>query len=239
MQAVVPAAGEGTRLRPLTVDRPKGLVEVAGTPLLTHCFDALLDVGVDELVVVVGYGGEAIREYYGETFRGVPLTYTEQADPCGLADALLQAEPHVHGPFVQLNGDNIIRGNLGAAITARQQTGADAILFVEEVSRARARETGVCVMDDEGRLRRVVEKPDDPPSQVVQTGFFVFTPTIFSACREVEPSDRGEYELSDAITYLVETGRRIETVRLDGWRVNVNTPSDIRRAEGRLSQRPN
>lgn len=237
MQAIVPAAGEGTRLQPLTADRPKGLVEVSGEPLLTHCFNALFSVGVDELVVVVGYHGDEIRERYGDDFRGIPVTYVEQGKPRGLAHALLQAEPYVAGPFVQLNGDNVVRANLGDAVARRRETGADAVLLVERVPRKWARETGVCVTDDDGRLRRVLEKPPDPPSRLVQTGFFAFSPTIFEACRAVEPSDRGEYELSDAVTHLLESGRCVETVRMEGWRVNVNSLDDLRRAERRLDDR--
>ena len=100
MQAVVPAAGEGTRLRPLTAERPKGLVEVAGKPLLTHVFEALSPLGVEEIVVVVGYHGDAIREHYGDSVDGVPLTYATQDRRRGLAHALLQAEPHVDGDVV-------------------------------------------------------------------------------------------------------------------------------------------
>jgi len=235
MQAVVPAAGEGTRLRPLTADRPKGLVDVAGKPLLTHCFETLLDIGATELIVVIGYRGEQIRAHYGDTFEGVPVTYARQGEPRGLAHALLRAESHVEGPFVQLHGDSILRANPGDVLARRRETDADAVLLVDEVSREEARRGGVCVTDDEGRLKRVVEKPEYPPSTLVQTSFFAFSPRIFEACRAVDPSERGEYELPDALTYLLETGGRVETVRLDGWRVNVNAPEDVDAAERRLS----
>ncbi|ESS04761.1 MAG: dTDP-glucose pyrophosphorylase, partial [uncultured archaeon A07HR67] len=88
MKAVVLAAGKGTRLRPLTDDKPKGMVEVAEKPLITHCFDQLIDLGADELVVVVGYMKEQIIDHYGDAYEGVPITYTHQREQKGLAHAL-------------------------------------------------------------------------------------------------------------------------------------------------------
>lgn len=235
MQAVVPAAGDGTRLRPLTDDRPKGLIEVAGTPLLTHCFETLVDLNVEEILVVVGYRGWQIREHYGHAFDGLPITYVRQSERRGLAHALLQAAPKVDGPFVELHGDSILRANAREVVERRRETDADAVVLVEEVSRPEARRLGVCVTDAEGRLQRIVEKPRDPPSRLVQTSLFAFSPRIFEACRAIEPSDRGEFELADAITHLLGSGGRVETVRLDGWRVNVNTPGDVEAAERRLA----
>jgi glucose-1-phosphate thymidylyltransferase len=233
MQAVVPAAGEGTRLRPLTADRPKGLVEVAGRPLLSHVFGALADLGVSGIVVVVGYRGEEIREHYGGSFEGIDLVYARQAERRGLADALLRAEPHVEDEFVCLNGDNVARANLGDVVERHRATGADATALVEDVTRERARETGVFERDDDGVVG-VVEKPDDPPSTLVARGFYAFSRRIFDACRLVTPADTGEHELSDAVDLLVSAGRRVETVPLEGWCLNVNTPADVRRAESRL-----
>jgi glucose-1-phosphate thymidylyltransferase len=225
MQAVVPAAGEGTRLRPLTADRPKGLVPVAGRPLLSHVFETLADLGVTEAVVVVGYRGEAIREHYGASHGGIDLVYARQEQRRGLARALLRAEPHVEGSFLCLNGDNVCRANLGAVVERHRETGADATSLVDDVSRARAAEGGVFELDGD-EVVGLVEKPDDPPSTLVPRGFYAFSPRIFDACRLVTPAATGEYELSDAVDLLLAAGRRVETVPLEGWCLNVNTPAD-------------
>ena len=95
MDAVVLAAGEGTRLRPLTDDKPKGMVEVDDQPILTHCFDQLVELGADELIVVVGYLKERIIDQYGDEYEGVPITYTHQREQRGLAHALLSVEEHI------------------------------------------------------------------------------------------------------------------------------------------------
>jgi len=234
-KAVIPAAGKGTRLRPLTDDQPKGLVEVAGKPLLTHVFESVAELGCTELVVVVGYRGDAIRDYYGDQFEGIPVTYVTQERQCGLADALLQAEPHVTDDFVLLNGDNVVRANLDQAVQRHHDTDADATTLVEEVSREQAQKGAVFERDGE-RVTGVVEKPAEPPSRLIPRGFYVFSPLIFSACRLVTPDDTGEYQLTDAVDLLVTAGRRLELVDLVGWCHNVNTPADRQRVAEKLEE---
>jgi len=107
MQGVVLAAGRGTRLRPLTDDRPKGLVDVGGKPLLDYPLETLVDAGVDELAVVVGYRSDDIRQHYGDRFRGVPITYTRQDEQLGLAHALLTTADIVADDFVRSSEDRL------------------------------------------------------------------------------------------------------------------------------------
>jgi glucose-1-phosphate thymidylyltransferase len=237
VQAVLPAAGRGSRLGPLTARRPKPLVPVRGRPLLAHALDAVRSV-VDGAVVVVGYRGDRIRDRFGDAYRGLPLTYVEQPARRGLADALACARPEIGGPFVHLNADNVFGGGHGAAnvrrlVARRRRTDADAALLVERVTPAAARRVGVVATDTDGRVRDVVEKPDDPPSRLVQTGCFAFTPAIFDACDALDPAHTGELELSDAVARLARAGR-VETVRLRGWRRNINTPRDRAATEARL-----
>jgi glucose-1-phosphate thymidylyltransferase long form len=234
MDAVVLAAGEGTRLRPLTEDKPKGMVDVAGQPILTHCFESLVELGADRLVVVVGYMKETIIEHYGDEYAGVPITYTHQREQNGLAHALLTAEEHVDDDFMLMLGDNVFRANLGDVVRRHQEERADAAFLVEEVPIEEAGRYGVCDTNQYGEIVEVVEKPADPPSNLVMTGFYTFTPAIFHACHLVQPSDRGEYELSEAVNLLLQSGRTIDAIGLDGWRVDVGYPEDRDEAEQRL-----
>jgi len=227
---VVPAAGEGTRLRPLTDSRPKGLVPVGGKPLLTHVFDRLIEAGVDELLAVVGYEKAAIVEHYGDAFRGHPITYVHQRERRGLGHAVLQAAPHVDEPFVLLNGDNVFGCDVSPAVRRTSADGVDAAVVVADATPEEAATTGVLEATD-GRVTGVVEKPDDPPSTLVTTGCYVLPPAVFDACRLVRPGDTGEIELTAALDLLVTAGLTVEPVRLDGPRVNVNTPADVERAE--------
>jgi glucose-1-phosphate thymidylyltransferase len=234
MKAVILAAGKGTRLRQLTDDKPKVLVEVNDKPLIEDVFDNLIEIGIDEFVVVVGYLQEKIIERYGDEYRDIPITYTHQREQLGLAHALLQAEPHIDDDFVLMLGDNIFRGNLGDVVNRQQENRTDAAFLVEEVPMEEASRYGVCDTNEYGEITRVVEKPDDPPSNLVMTGFYTFSPAIFYACHLVQPSDRGEYELPDAIDLLIQSGRTIDAIRLDGWRIDVGYPEDRNRAEERL-----
>ncbi|WP_247731488.1 UTP--glucose-1-phosphate uridylyltransferase AglF [Halovivax limisalsi] len=231
MQAVVLAAGKGTRLEPLTEDTPKALVEIDGKPIVEDVFDNLIAIGATELVVVVGHLKEQIIERYDDEYRGVPITYAHQREQLGLAHAILQAEPHVDDDFMLMLGDNVFRGNLGDVVNRQQEDRADAAFLVEEVPWEEASRYGVLDTNEYGEVVEVVEKPDDPPSNLVMTGFYTFTPAIFHACHLVQPSDRGEYELPDAIDLLIQSGRTIDALRLDGWRVDVGYPEDRDRAE--------
>jgi len=236
MDGVVLAAGEGTRLRPLTAEQPKALVTVAGRPLLEHAFDALLSVGVDRLVVVVGYRGDQIVDHYGDSYRGTPVTYVTQADRLGTAHALKQAIPVVSGPLVVLNGDNVCRANLDAAVERHRATDAAATLLVESVPREQATTTGVVETDEDGRVTGLVEKPDDPTSTLVTRGFYAFGSAIGPALDRIDPADRGEYEITDAIDDLLARGHRVETVTLEGWCHNVNEPADRERVREKLER---
>jgi dTDP-glucose pyrophosphorylase len=237
VKGIVLAAGEGTRMRPLTADRPKGLVEVAGRPLLSHCFEALLDVGVTELVVVVGYRGGRIRDHYGNRFEGVPVTYVRQAERTGSAHALLAAADHVDGDAVVMNGDNVCAANLDAVVERHRDADADATLLVETVDAEMATRTGVVERDADGTPTGMVEKPETVPGDRadVTRGFRVVTPRVLDACREIEPSATGEYELAAAVDRLLRRGGRVEAVELEGWCHNVNAPADVRAVERRLA----
>ncbi|SHG37377.1 UTP--glucose-1-phosphate uridylyltransferase AglF [Halobaculum gomorrense] len=235
MQAVVLAAGEGTRLRPLTEDKPKGMVEVDGAPILTHCFDNLVELGASELIVVVGYMKERIIQHYGDEYDGIPITYAHQREQNGLAHALLTVEDHIDDDFMLILGDNVFEANLQDVVRRQAEDRADAAFLVEEVPMEEASRYGVCDTNKYGEIVDVIEKPDDPPSNLVMTGFYTFTPAIFHACHLVQPSGRGEYEISDAIGLLLESGRTIDAIPLDGWRMDIGYPEDRDEAEQRLS----
>ncbi|MXR53006.1 NTP transferase domain-containing protein [Halovenus sp. WSH3] len=236
MQAVVLAAGKGTRLRPLTDDKPKAMVTVDDKPLVEHCFDQLIELGAAELIVVVGYERDQIVEYFGDSYRDVPITYTVQEEQLGLAHALLTVEDIVTDDFMLMLGDNIFRANLADVLRRHREDRADAAFLVEEVPPEEASRYGVCDTNDYGEIVEVIEKPDDPPTNLVMTGFYTFTPAIFHACHLIQPSNRGEYEISDAVDLLIQSGRTIDAIGLDGWRIDIGYPEDRDEAERRLQQ---
>ncbi|WP_435159378.1 sugar phosphate nucleotidyltransferase [Haladaptatus sp. DFWS20] len=236
MQAVILAAGKGTRLRPLTDERPKALVEVAGKPILTRCFETVIELDADELVVVIGYEGEKIRERYGDSFAGVPITYVRQDEQVGMAHALLQAEPQVDDDFMCMDGDCVIRSDLRPLIERQQEGGVDAVQEVEFVSTEAARVKAICDVTEENELRGIEKEPDDPPNpSLVAAGFAIYSQAMFDACADTELSVRGEYELAESIHRFVD-GKTMVAMTTDGWSVNVNTPEERKLAERRLQQ---
>ncbi len=236
MKAVVLAAGKGTRLRPLTEDKPKGMVAVDGKPILTHCLDQLVDLGADEFVIVVGYLKEKIIDHFGDEYRDVPITYTHQREQQGLAHALLGVEEHIDDDFMLMLGDNIFNANLEDVVRRQREERADAAFLVEEVPWEEASRYGVCDTNAYGEITDVVEKPAEPPSNLVMTGFYTFTPAIFPACELVQPSSRGEYEISEAIDLLIQSGRTIDAIGMEGWRLDIGYPEDRDEAEERLQE---
>lgn len=230
VHGVIPAAGEGSRLEEVTDDRPKPMVTVAGRPLITYPLDTLVEVGIDELVVVIGHRGETIIDHLGDSYRDVPITYVHQCEPLGLGHAVLQARPHIEGPFVVLNADNVFGGDLDGVIRRLDDPTIDGIIAIEEATLETACETGVVEVED-GRVTGIVERPEEPPSQLVTTGCYVLPEDVFHACALVQPSARGEYELTDAVDLLVRAGYTIEALPVDGWRVNVNRIDDMERVE--------
>ncbi|RRJ29484.1 UTP--glucose-1-phosphate uridylyltransferase AglF [Halocatena pleomorpha] len=234
MKAVVLAAGKGTRLRPLTEEKPKGMVEVAEKTILTRCFEQLRELGAEELVVVVGYMKEEIISHYGDSFEEIPITYAHQREQNGLAHALLTVEEHIDSDFMLMLGDNVFDANLGDVINRQQEDRADAAFLVEEVPYEEASRYGVCDTNNYGEITEVIEKPEKPPTNLVMTGFYTFSPAIFHACQLVQPSNRGEYEISEAIDLLVRSGRTIDAIRLEGWRMDIGYPEDQEEAEVRL-----
>jgi glucose-1-phosphate thymidylyltransferase len=135
-------------------------------------------------------------------------------------------------------GDNVFEANLADVVDRQREDRADAAFLVEEVPIEEAGRYGVCDTNDFGEITEVIEKPDDPPTNLVLTGFYTFTPAIFHACHLVQPSGRGEYELSEAIDLLIRSGRTIDAIRMDGWRVDVGYPEDRDEAERRLEAEP-
>jgi len=234
MKAVVLAAGEGTRLRPKTDDKPKPLVEVAGKPILSYCFETLLDLGITEAVVVVGYEKEKIIDRYGDTYGDLALEYAHQPERNGLAHAVLMAEPFVDDDVLVLNGDNIYRANLGAVLDRHAEAGSDITFPVDEESTDDAKGGAVCEFDADGNVVGLVEKPETPPSTTTPMAAYVLPPEVFHACELVQPSERGEYELPDAIDLLIYAGYAVETVPFEGWKHNINTPDDIEQAATKL-----
>jgi glucose-1-phosphate thymidylyltransferase len=236
---VVLAAGEGSRLRPLTDDRPKSMLEIGGKPLVSWSLGALAALRPECVVLVIGSGRERIVARLGHRFDGIPLQYADQQAPTGSADALLAAESLVGETDViaVINGDNVFAADLDHVLFRHVADRRDATLLVERLPPESA-EQGVCSVEEDGRVSRIVEHPTAAQRRVgvVSAGFYVFRRSpVFAACRRVRPSANGEREIAEAIGLMIVEGRNVGAVWLAGKRVNVNRPEDLERAERLLA----
>jgi len=216
MQTVILAAGQGTRMRPLTDRRPKPMLPVADRPLMAHTADAAVAAGASELLLVVGYEADDVRAYFGDEYRGVPVAYAVQAEQRGTAHAVRAARERLEGAFAVLNGDDIY----DPASVERLFEAAPAVGTYEVDD---PRPYGVFDIDD-GDVTGVVEKPDDPPSNRVNVGAYVL-PAEAREWLDVEASERGEEEITDVLARVVDE-RSVRAVDIDRW-MGVGRPWEL------------
>jgi glucose-1-phosphate thymidylyltransferase len=224
VRAIVPVAGFGTRLRPHTYTLPKALMPVAGKPILGHILDELLEIGVDEVVLVVGHLGEKIEAYVRENYE-VPVHFVRQERPLGNGHAIYVAREYLEDEAVLIMlGDTIFRGDFRPMLRSPVS-----LIGVREVPDPRR--FGVVEVDDHGRVLRVVEKPEHPPSNLAITGvYFIHDTSLFRRCLErlihEDRRVRGEYWLADALQLYVDAGAVVRTYPVEEW-YDCGTPEAV------------
>ncbi|MCD6453416.1 MAG: NTP transferase domain-containing protein [Dehalococcoidales bacterium] len=220
MKAIISAAGEGSRMRPLTYTRPKVMLPVANCPILEHLLVELRGAGIEEFIFIVGYHDELVRNYFGDGKRwGVTISYCNQRRQLGTADALRAAEGLVKEPFLLVNGD-IMVGREDISRIIKQDNNTLAVVEVDDV-----RELGVVELS-QGRVSHIYEKMGNPPSHMVNAGLYRFTPDIFGAVSRTPPSSRGEYELTDSLQLMIDEGCDIGYQQISRW-LNLSYPWDL------------
>ncbi|MFS8627836.1 MAG: sugar phosphate nucleotidyltransferase [Limnochordales bacterium] len=216
MKAILPVAGVGTRLRPLTHTQPKTLVHVAGKPILGHILDRLLPVGVDEVVLIVGQWGERIVEYVRREYPQLKVTAVEQPERKGLGHAVYMAKDVFKDgePALIVLGDTIFQADLREALRSGKST-----IGVRRVPNPS--QFGVVELED-GRVKRLVEKPADPPSDLAIVGIYFVRDSglLFRCLHEIIAEDikvKGEYQLTDGLQRMIERGEELLTFPVEDW----------------------
>lgn len=223
MQAVILAAGKGSRMHPLTLTRPKPLVEVAGEPLLSHIIGSL-PKSIDEVILVVGYLGQNIIDSIGDTHKGRRMQYVWQTETRGTAHALEQARELLHGSFLLLYGDDLI----DTESIERALAHPACLLSYEHPE---PKNFGVILLNPDGTAGGIIEKPENPPSNLVCAAGLVLNTDIFD--HYGESPDGREFYLTEVVDrYAKENTVHVETVSF--W-CPVNRPEDIARAEAALA----
>ncbi len=226
MKALILSGGTGTRLRPLTHTGAKQLMPIANKPVLYYALETLRDAGIQEVGIVVGHTHKEIRSAVEDGQRwGLHVTYIVQDAPRGLADAVRIAETFIgHEPFLVYLGDNLIREPLREVVLQFASMGSNALILLSSVPRPE--QFGVAELVD-GQVVRLIEKPTVTDSNLALVGVYVFDHTIFEAVKSIGLSWRREYEITDAIQYLVDYQYRVSAHVLTGWWKDTGTPHDV------------
>ncbi|MDD4858724.1 MAG: sugar phosphate nucleotidyltransferase [Dehalococcoidales bacterium] len=227
MKAVVLAAGEGSRMRPLTYTRPKVMLPIVNKPILEHLLLEASAAGIKDFIFVVGYCDEQVRQYFGDGGKWkVHISYCNQRRQMGTADAVRSLEGLVEGNFLVLNGDIIVHQEDIRRLASHQQN----TMSVIEVADTRG--LGIVEMV-EGRLLKIYEKVDNPPSHMANAGLYLFTPEIFRAVHKTPKSPRGEYEITDSLKLLIEAGQVVQCQEIKQW-LDLSYPWDLLKANEKL-----
>jgi len=217
IKALILSGGKGTRLRPITHTSAKQLVPVANRPILFYGLDAMRAAGITDVGIVVGDTHQEIEAAVGDGAAfGLCVRYIQQESPLGLAHAVKIAQPYLQdAPFVMYLGDNLVRDGIGDFVREFETHECDAQILLARVGNPSA--FGVAELDGAGRVVRLEEKPPQPKSDLALVGVYMFNRTVFEAVHAIRPSARGELEITDAIQYLVDHGRRVRAHVIQGW----------------------
>ena len=229
MRGLILAGGSGRRLRPLTHTSAKQLVPIANRPILHYVIDDLVGVGITDLGIVVGDTADEIKASVGDgSAWGATVTYITQEAPLGLAHAVLVAEPFLgEEPFAMYLGDNMFEDPLDAVVAGFDGRGATARLLLAKVEDPST--FGVAELGPGGAITALVEKPEHPPSDLALVGVYLFGPRIHEAVRAIQPSARGELEITDAVQWLIDRGGVVEHRVLDGWWIDTGKKDPLLR----------
>lgn len=226
MKAIILAAGQGTRLRPVTLTMPKPLVPVANKSLIAYAIDVLKNAGLTDIGIVVNSLESAIPSQLGDgSGLGVKLEYIVQAEQLGLAHAVSLCKDFVgNAPFCLFLGDNIFQDKMESLLKDFPNTNVAAAIALGEVSDPTR--YGIAELNN-GSISRVVEKPKEPQSNLAIAGVYLFRPVVFDAISKIKPSWRNELEITDAIQKLIDEGHAVSPYILSGWWIDAGKPDAI------------
>ncbi|MGV9779111.1 glucose-1-phosphate thymidylyltransferase [Streptosporangium sp. NPDC003464] len=234
MKALVLAGGSGTRLRPFSYSMPKQLIPVANRPVLEHVLRNIRDLGVTEIGVIVGDWAAEIAEAVGDGSRfGARITYLQQHRPLGLAHCVTTARDYLgDDDFVMYLGDNVLPDGVVSIAEEFRTRRPAAQIVVRKVSDPRA--FGVAELAADGTVQRLVEKPQQPRSDLALIGVYFFTAAVHQAVAAIRPSARGELEITDAIQWLVTQGAEVKASEYDGYWKDTGNIEDLLECNSRL-----
>lgn len=227
MKGLILSGGKGTRLYPLTYTRAKQLIPVANEPVLFRVIRAIRDAGISEIGVVIGDTGPEIRAATGDGSRwGVHLTYINQDRPAGLAHAVKISQSFLSDErFVMFLGDNVIQGGISTLIEQFSDSAWNSQIVLTHVPDPQ--HFGVAKLNGDGSIKQLIEKPENPRSDLALVGIYMFDASVFEAVHAIQPSARGELEITDAIQWMLTRGYGVHPYIHTGWWIDTGKPLDM------------
>ncbi|MBP2031077.1 bifunctional UDP-N-acetylglucosamine pyrophosphorylase/glucosamine-1-phosphate N-acetyltransferase [Methanohalophilus levihalophilus] len=223
MKAVILAAGQGTRMRPLTDDTPKVMLTIANQPILEHIIIAASEAGIKDFLIVTGYREDLIKSHFGNgSDLGVNIDYTHQNEQRGTAHAIGCAEGYVDGRFIVLNGDMLVSSSHMRKLVGRKNE--EAVLTVKKVENPK--DFGV-ISTSGDKVTRILEKPEEPPTDLANAGIYIFNSDIFSYIKQTKESVRGELEITDTLQKLIDEGKDVGYELLEDEWLDIGRPWDL------------
>ncbi|RMG76505.1 MAG: glucose-1-phosphate thymidylyltransferase [Chloroflexi bacterium] len=229
MKGLILSGGKGTRLYPLTYTRAKQLIPVANKPVLVRVIEAIREAGVIDIGIVVGDTASEIKDALSKrTDLGVNITYIPQDRPAGLAHAVKISQEFIGDDrFVMFLGDNVIEGGITELIQDFANNDWNSQIVLKEVPLAEAKSYGVAVLNPDGSVNRLIEKPPEPPSNLALVGIYMFDHHVFEAVNSIQPSKRNELEITDAIQWLIDHQYRVYPHVHQGWWIDTGKHADM------------
>ncbi|WP_457753024.1 glucose-1-phosphate thymidylyltransferase [Thermococcus sp.] len=227
MKALILSGGHGTRLRPLTYSQQKQLIPVANKPVLFYAIEDVIEAGIHDIGIIVGPNKEQVIEAVKSVDWDANIEFIYQGEPLGLAHAIKVARNYLaDDDFVMYLGDNILKEGIVRHLEHFKKGNFDASILLCEVPNPQ--QFGVAELSEDGKtIKRLIEKPKVPPSNLALVGIYFFKPIIHEAVKHLKPSWRGELEITDAIQWLIDHGYKVGWTKVTGWWKDTGKPEDI------------
>ena len=225
MKGLILSGGYGTRLRPITYSQQKQLIPVANKPILFYAIEDVIEAGAKEIGIIVGPNKEQVIETVESENWDAKIDFIYQDEPKGLAHTILVAEDFLDDEFVMYLGDNILREGIVKHVKKFKENKHDASIMLTEVQNPE--QFGIAELNEDGTIKRLVEKPKVPPSNLALVGIYCFKSVILEACKSIKPSWRNELEITDALQWLIDNRYQVGWTKVSGWWKDTGKPEDI------------